>query len=360
MGIRRGAVLLAALTIFAAMGFFATAHAQTLTIGSGSTSELSGSESYVSVYNYGTATTEPGTNLNIHSDNDLTGGLLDNYAGATFNLQGAFHYHTPVTSSLTMTAGSVWGLGITPLDSDLNNWGTFNIGTLGGLTLKTNCFLYNYSTGTLNNADALESYWVVQNSSGGTINNSGTFDNYSGATLSNYGTLNTSGTLNNNTGAFILNKSTGTLANSGTLTSSGTLRNQGIINNSGTLTLASGNSYDFTGGTLNNTGTLNLYVNLTFGASSVGTLNLKAGGTLQDYAVLTNPQKNILNNYGTISINSGATLVNAFGIPKSTTCFCLVPFETLKGRVEQKLPEKRHQKAALNSISSSRHRLGPP
>ena len=65
---------------------------------------------------------------------------------------------------------------------------------------------------------------------------------------------------------------------------------------------------------MNNTGTLNLYVNLTFGASSVGTLNLKAGGTLQDYAVLTNPQKNILNNYGTISINSGATLVNAFGI----------------------------------------------
>jgi len=69
---------------------------------------------------------------------------------------------------------------------------------------------------------------------------------------------------------FVIRSSGGLIVNNARLTNTGT------INNLGTLKLDTGSSYDFTGGTLTNTGTMTFNRNFTFGETIAGTVNLNA------------------------------------------------------------------------------------
>ncbi len=156
------------------------------------------------------------------------------------------------------------------------------IGT-GILYIDVGASFTNNSTGTINN------FSQINNSS--TINNSGTINNSSTGVIDNNGT----GTFNNNSG--------GTISIYG-----GVINNGGTLNNSGVLDLMAGSSYNFSGGTLNNNadGTLIFRRNFTSNGTTSGTVNLNAGGTVENYATFTN--------YGGSPTNAGVFNNNTGGI----------------------------------------------
>ena len=235
--------------------------------------------------NYGGSTTNNGTWIH-HS------GVVQNVAGATFNNNG------------TMTTEGVAGI--------YNEGGTFNNNARASITNAAGCTYRNKNGGIFNNAGTITNSGTV-NIESGTFNNTGTLTN--NGTLSNFGgaTLNSSGTLTNNTGK--------TFTNGGTFTNTGSLNNAGTLNNTGSLELASGSTYNFTGGTINNNnnGTLILRRDFTLDGTTSGIVNLNTGSTLQNYAMLTNPAGHTQVNNGTFLNNSGGTFINNGTFTTSTT-----------------------------------------
>jgi uncharacterized protein with beta-barrel porin domain len=236
------------------------------------------------------------------------GARFYNYAGGKFVNDGYWRtwihyiYGGNVTNNGTMENRSAF----------INYAGTF---TNNGLVnawdssyIENRSIFINNATGTITNAAGR----TIQNNGGaitnaGTILNNGTFNNLIGGRLSN------AGIFTNSAGA--------TLANSGTFTSTGSLNNAGTLNNTGSLELASGSSYNFTGGTINNNnnGTLILRRDFTLDGTASGTANLNAGSTLQNYATLTNPAGHTQVNNGTFLNNSSGTFINNGTFSTSTT-----------------------------------------
>jgi|GEM_PF-1700486 len=229
-----------------------------------------------------------------------------NYSGAAFTLNGtcnntgtftnngAFYNTGTIANAGTATfaAGSTYDF----------TGSTFNNNSGGTLTLNRNFTLNGTDGGTvnLNAGGTLKNYATLTNEAGHTQVNNGTITNYSGGAI-----INSSGaTLTNNTGAAI------TVNSGSTLTSNGALNNAGTIANSGTVTLAAGSAYDFTGGTFNNSKTLILNRDFTFGEAIAGTINLNSAGTLQNNAILTNAAGHTQANAGALSINSGSAFRN--------------------------------------------------
>jgi hypothetical protein len=103
---------------------------------------------------------------------------------------------------------------------------------------------------------------------------------------------------------------TGTINNVGHFTNTGAFINAGRVNNAGTLTLAAGSTHNFTGGTLDNTGVLELDRNFTFGGAAAGTVNLRPGSTLDNAATLSVATGYAQLNEGTLNNPAGAVLRN--------------------------------------------------
>jgi uncharacterized protein with beta-barrel porin domain len=185
----------------------------------------------------------------------------------------------------------------------------------GQIFTNTNSMLTNI--GTLHNSGDLIVFLSTLDNVGTLWNNYRIFLN--SGTLNNAGTLQNSGLLSGGSGSTLAN--TGTLINSGTLDNlfNGILTNSGTLINSGTLEMASGSAYDFTGGTLTNTGTFILRRNFDFDGTTGGTVNLDAGGILQNYAVLTNTAGHTQTNNGALVNNAGATLINTGTLINSGT-----------------------------------------
>ncbi|MDQ5984569.1 MAG: hypothetical protein CSYNP_00264 [Syntrophus sp. SKADARSKE-3] len=228
------------------------------------------------VKNYGSLTNNAGGYL-------WNGGVLNNYAGGSITNNGTYEGWVLNVYGGTVDNNSTWQ----NRGSLINYGGTFNNNI--GATLT------NYDSGNISNRS--------------TFNNAGTIINSNGRTLENFsGTFTNSGTITN--AGILTNKAAAIFANTGILTNNGSLTNAGTINNTGTFTLALGSTYNFTGGTLNNTGTFTLNRDFTFGAAQAGTINLNAGGTLQNYATLTNDEGYNQNNAGSIVNNANATFIN--------------------------------------------------
>jgi uncharacterized protein with beta-barrel porin domain len=274
------------------------------------------------VYNYGTITNHAGGhywngvqtwNYNSFVNNGTyEGWIYRNYAGTTTN-NGTWIHHSGIVQNVagatfnnngTMTTEGVAGI--------YNEGGTFNNNAGASITNAAGCTYRNKNGGIFNNAGTITNSGTV-NIESGAFNNTGTLTN--NGTLSNFGgaVLNSSGTLTNNTGK--------TFTNGGTFTNTGYLNNAGTLNNSGSLELASGSSYNFTGGTINNNnnGTLILRRDFTLDGTTSGTVNLNTGSTLQNYATLTNPVGHTQVNNGTFLNNSGGTFINNGTFSTSTT-----------------------------------------
>ena len=226
--------------------------------------------------------------------------------------------------------------------STLTNQSGGTLNNYGFLYNRSSATLVNEAGGILNNYGALNNSGTLTNKSGGTLNNLGsgsTLTNASGATLTNNGTLNNSGTMANNgavnnygalsnsgtlnnLGASTFTNGLGaTLTNTGAVSNSGMLKNYGALSNKagGTLTLESGSAYSFynatsgQSGTLDNYGTLNLKRDFTLGSANAGVVNLKAGGTLNNYATLDNAAGHVQDNSGTLNNSYYSTLNNSAG-----------------------------------------------
>lgn len=220
-------------------------------------------------------------------------GTLNNQSGKSFVNSGFYVSHGNLVN-----AGTLSNSGLLSLQSGSNfNFTGGTLNNTGDFELKRNFSLGAARAGTvnLNAAGKLRNYGILTNIAGHTQANAGTLYNAGGSTFNNVGTFNTSGLIEND----------------GTLTSTGSLVNAGtLLNRQGTLNLAVGSSYNFTGGTLSNSGTLNLQRNFTLGGAIAGTVNLNAGGTLNNAAVLTNRLGHSQSNAGVLNNQTGATLAN--------------------------------------------------
>lgn len=277
-------------------------------------------------------------------------GAIVNRSGGTFTNAGALNNTGALSNlaggTLTNAAG-----GTIANHSTLTNGGTLsNAGTLtnaagGGLanhgTWSNTGTLNNAAGGTFSNAGtlAVQSGGMLRN--GGTLNNTGVVQlnagssyDFAGGTLNNQGTLElrrsfslgepaagnlnllaggsvqTSAALSLAAGRTQSNAGTIALNSGGSLTIAGTLLNAGTIannaggrlvlrtsfENSGTIAF-NGGANDFSGGALSNRGLLEVHSALTLGAPGLQTVQLQAGGTLQ--------------NRSSLAIAAGHTQVNA-------------------------------------------------
>ena len=270
--------------------------------------------------------------------NNFTGGTLNNTG--TLNV-GTFTFGATTSGTVNLNAGgnlvsnSSAGL-INLADHTQSNAGSIrsalrNEGTwdnLAGATM-TGVRLTNWIGATLNNVGTLSMDGI---NNFGTLNNSGTVTgSLAGSVVNNSGILNNSGTLNadgklNNYGGLT---NTGTLAVSG-----GLYLRSGNIDNAGTMTLTSASTYTISAtSTLTNTGTLNLYRNFRFWGKgpitivdgeiqehfNYGTVNLNAGGILNNFATLSNDAGHTQANAGTLNNLLGATLTNNGSFSNSGT-----------------------------------------
>jgi hypothetical protein len=304
--------------------------------------------------NYGSLNNFGGTIDNSGALNNKTGGTLNNFSGGLLSVNGSGWLNNngsltnwgrlqfaSSTSLNNISTGTIINFGFLGCSGHLNNYGTLsNFGQLS----STSGTLYN--SGTLNNnSGGTLTVGPLYNQSGGTIRNDGelvndgTLTNYSGGILDNYGTLkNNTGTINNF--GTLTNYSGGTLENNGTLTNNGTLNNSGdlfnvfffsTLTNNGTLTnsgrIVNGNMF-VNGGSLANSGTINIWSSGTLTNNSGGTLTNYSGGILDNYGRLNNTGTinnfgtltnysdyggGILENNGTLTNNGGGTLNNNTG-----------------------------------------------
>ncbi len=314
-------------------------HAHPLTNYSGSTLNIFAGGTLV---NEGSTYLESGATLTNNKGGTINNSLwLTALSGSTMNNYGTINNlgsHPSGGSSV----GSIEIGGSFSFDSSdagtavFNNYGTINNSgyvSLAYLPMLFNSVLNNYGTlhnlagghilheGTINNMgtvildagsyyEPLRAGWtpgIFNNNDGGTLVFNRDFA--LGASYAGTVNLNAGGTLQNN--ATLTNIAAHTQDNSGTIINNNIMTNAGTINNTGGITLASGSNYDFTGGTLNNNGgTLTLNRDFTFNGTDGGSVNLNAGGTVQNHAMLANVAGNTQDNYGTISNYSGATLTN--------------------------------------------------
>jgi hypothetical protein len=150
-----------------------------------------------------------------------------------------------------------------------------------GITLNVSAGQTLTNVGIINNSGSIHNNGTIQNN--GTINNSGIIFNY-GGTINN----NTGGTINNS--SYIYNPTSGILNNSGTIDNSGYLYN-GIVGGGGTInnntggfiyTYGSGAIFNNSPGTINNNAGGFIY---TYGGGNIfndlgATLNNNVGGTI--------------------------------------------------------------------------------
>ena len=225
-------------------------------------------------------------NTGLIDFSNVTSGTLNNYNtvinyGSFVALAGGIvnNYNTFTNSSV----GSGWIDNMNNYNTFVNS-GNFFFGVLHNLGTVTNIVgadsgaggIVNF--GTLNNLGDFQLDASGVSTNFGILNNSGTLGGPGGPVLTNSGTINNSGvlhvqilhnteTLNNlggNLGAMSLDNS-GTLFNSGTISSIGTyIQTAGHTINNGTMTK---DSFDFQGGTLSGTGTMNGDVTIESGAS---------------------------------------------------------------------------------------------
>jgi hypothetical protein len=309
----------------------------TLTLATGSSLDMK----YIfgALNNTGTLTLAAGSSFDLSGatlNNTGTVNLQRNFtlgaaASGTVNLSGG---GTVVNTALLTNSAGHWQDNYGTLNnrsgkSFINNGYFVSYGTLVNAGTLTNTRLlslksgsnFNFAGGTLNNTGDFElqrdfsfgvaSAGTVNLNAGGKVLNYSTLTNIAGHTQVNVGTLYNpgSGTFNN-AGTF---NTTGLIENDGVLSNTGSLVNAGTLLNRyrSTLTLAAGSSYNFTGGTLANAGTINLQRNFTFGAAKAGTVELNAGGTLVNAAVLSNTAGHTQANAGTVNNQDGKTFSNA-------------------------------------------------
>jgi hypothetical protein len=242
-------------------------------------------------------------------------------------------------------------------------------GSLGDLVNEAGAFLQNGSasvqTSEIAPSACLHNFGTVLNY--GTIaseefENLAHIDNKAGATM--YGSskwYNVDGEIVNDGTIYLglesVNGPNAVITNRGSLVNVGTnlggrFVNEGLINSTGFLgnmdntgflsvtldnkpagriIMAKGSTYDFRNGILNNEGLIELHPDFTFGATDAGTVNLRAGGTLNSYGTLANiaghTQANdgVLRSHKTMSnagtISGTGTYIQAAGTTTNTGWF---------------------------------------
>ena len=232
------------------------------------------------------------SSLNVH-------GTLNIGNGAQIDNRADYHH-----VKLQLNAGVLDSSGLFDISSVES--GTVNYGdmTVRNGTYRQSGNVQTYVSndiallgGTLNNQDALNIGGKSGNFSAG---NSLTL---AGGILTNRTLLTqVGGSVNVTTGSYdfgTLNKSNGVLNNAATLVITNFNQSNGSVSNSGNLTLGSANLY----GTLANTGTLSLTVNVTSrgNLTSTGTLNNRGSWTESSHYAISGS----LNNSGAVNFQNG-------------------------------------------------------
>lgn len=289
----------------------------------------------------------------------INSGTFTNFAGATLDpgtgivrteSSGTLVNHGTISiadSNFELAAGSRFDF----------TGGTLNNEALGHITLRRDFVLGDAKSGVVNLSvlGSLRNYATLSVAQGYTQNAGGSVINFSGGIFKVNGTLNSQDLFNNqgaqlnnnghidvadvliNAGHFtnkgtvlihggqLINQAGATLDNLGGISFAlglGKLLNQGTLNNGGVdgvdaqIALERNQTYDFTGGILNNraNGTLMLYSGTHFalGDAQSGVVNLGAGGRVRidDGASLVNQSGHTQVNQGQIIASTGGLLQN--------------------------------------------------
>lgn len=283
----------------------------------------------VSVFNQGRLTNFAGAVLNpgVGVIKNQAGGMLINHG--TINVSDS-HFDLEAGSDYDFTGGTLNNDALGRITLRRNF--TFGEAKAGVVNLSVLGTLQNYATLRVAQGFTQNAGGSVTNASGGVIDIAGTLNsmvlfNRADARLVNSGTLNVQDVLVNQ-GQFInkgvvlvsfgrlINESGATLDNQGRIMFGlGTLINRGILNNGGPNATDARieldgrpNSYDFTGGTLNNraNGTLQLRnTQLVLGDAKSGTVNLGYGGKV----LLADSGSSLINLAGHTQVNNGQIMV---------------------------------------------------
>jgi hypothetical protein len=230
-------------------------------------------------------------------------GSFTNFATATFTNTGIF----------INQAGAIFtNKGTTNNDGIFTNAGTLNITNQGRFSNTGTLELMpgsscNLTGGVIDNNPGgvliLRRDFNFGGSAGGNVNLN------AGGSVYNYATLKIIADNTQDNNGSLTNY--GTFNNTGKFANVGLLINPSVFNNTGILEILPGSSYNLTGGVINNNpgGVIIVRKDSTFD-SMTDTIQLNAGGTLQNFAVLTNPAGHTQLNNGAFVNESGGTLIN--------------------------------------------------